>query len=244
MARIPIPLIQPDSPARFPPVHRAMEEPNGLLAMGGDLAPERLLAAYAHGIFPWFGEGEPILWWSPDPRCVFRTDAVHCTRRLHRQLRASDWMVTTDRAFHQVMLACAAPRSDVAGGTWITEQMIAAYVALHRLGHAHSIEVWEGDTLAGGMYGVMVGRLFCGESMFSARSGGSKAALLCVCRMLHQHACPLLDAQVGNPHLLSLGAIEMPRAQFMDALAALRGDTAGALFERGAAPVSVASLLL
>lgn len=220
MKPLPIVYIEPGSPPSFPPAELALRVPNGLLAVGGDLSPERLLAAYASGIFPWFGEGEPILWWSPEPRCVFDTDGVHVSRSLRRQLRHSGWMLSLDRAFDAVIEACAAPRPDQ-DGTWIVPPMIAAYRRLHRLGHAHSMEVWDGERLVGGIYGVAVGRMFCGESMFSRESGGSKIALLGLCRHLGRHGFPLLDAQVTNPHLLRLGAREMPRAGFLKRVAAL-----------------------
>ncbi|WP_343123857.1 leucyl/phenylalanyl-tRNA--protein transferase [Luteibacter sp. UNCMF331Sha3.1] len=211
----------------FPDPETALEDPNGLLAWGGDLSPERLLAAYGQGVFPWFNADEPILWWSPDPRCVFRTDGVHVSRSLRKQLRKSHWRVTADTSFRRVMLACAAPR-DGQPGTWIGDDMIAAYEELHRRGHAHSVEVWDRGTLVGGIYGVAVGRLFCGESMFSARSGGSKVALAALCRLLHEWGFPVLDAQVTNSHLLSMGAVEVPRRDFIAQarrLAAMPGVT-------------------
>ncbi|HEY4293997.1 leucyl/phenylalanyl-tRNA--protein transferase [Luteibacter sp.] len=198
----------------FPDPESALVDPNGLLAWGGDLSPERLLAAYSQGVFPWFNADEPILWWSPDPRCVFRTDGVHVSRSLRKQLRASGWRVTADTSFNRVMRACAAPRNGQPG-TWIGDDMIAAYEELHRRGHAHSVEVWDRGSLVGGIYGVAVGRLFCGESMFSARSGGSKAALAALCGLLHEWGFPYLDAQVTNDHLLSMGAIEIPRREFV-----------------------------
>lgn len=240
MTRLPIPLIQPGSPPLFPSVREALIEPNGLLAVGGDLGVERLLAAYAHAIFPWFGEGEPIMWWSPDPRCVFRTDALHVSRSLRRHAHGSNWTLTTDRAFSDVIRACAAPR-DCHPGTWIIDDMIQAYTRLHALGHAHSIEIWDDDTLVGGLYGVMIGRLFCGESMFSARSDGSKVALLGLCRLLREHGCPLLDAQVSNPHLLSMGATLMPRTEFVHKLDTLCTSSPGTLFGdiRSAIPISI-----
>ncbi len=204
----------------FPPPEHALREPDGLLAVGGDLSPQRLLAAYRLGIFPWFGEGDPILWWSPDPRCVFRTEALHIPRRLARSLRRSRWTLSIDSAFARVIDACAAPRADAAG-TWITAAMRAAYLHLHELGHAHSFEVWEGTRLIGGMYGVAVGELFAGESMFSAASGGSRTALLAAARLLARWGWPLIDAQVANPHLLRMGAIELPRPAFLDHVATL-----------------------
>ena len=204
----------------FPPPEHALREPDGLLAVGGDLSPQRLLAAYRRGIFPWFGEGDPILWWSPDPRCVFRTDALHVPQRLLRSLRRSRWTLSLDTAFAEVINACAAPRADAAG-TWITPTMRAAYLRLHELGHAHSFEVRDGTRLIGGLYGVAVGALFAGESMFSASSGGSRTALLAAVRLLARWGWPLLDAQVANPHLLRMGAIELPRRDFLDSVAVL-----------------------
>ena len=218
---------EPGSP--FPDPATALREPDGLLAVGGDLEPERLLEAYANGIFPWYGEGQPLLWWSPDPRTVFATDAVHLSSRFRRTLRRSDWTVVADQRFDAVVHACAtAPRAGQAG-TWITDAMRAAYARLHALGHAHSIEVLDRDgSLAGGLYGVAVGRMFFGESMFSARSGGSKVALAALARVLHGWGWPLIDAQVENPHLLRLGARSWARARFLAEvrrLAALPGRT-------------------
>ncbi|HET7267820.1 MAG TPA: leucyl/phenylalanyl-tRNA--protein transferase [Oleiagrimonas sp.] len=221
MTDIPIAWIRPGSVPRFPPPAQALREPDGLLALGGDLAPPRLLAAYRHGIFPWYGPEEPILWWSPDPRCVFHTDAVHVSRRLRRQLRQCAWTVTIDQAFTEVMQRCAAPRAGQGGGTWIVDDMLDAYTTLHRQGHAHSIEVWDGKRMVGGLYGVAVGRLFCGESMFSEVSGGSKAALVCLAALLQRWNMPLLDAQVGNGHLYRMGAMDMSRDAFLDQLALL-----------------------
>ncbi len=209
-----LPLLDSEAWDRFPDPRQALTEPNGLLAFGGDLSPRRLLAAYSLGIFPWFGEHEPILWWSPDPRCVFHTETLRINRSLRRQLRGKTWRLSADHAFEQVVRACAAPRARAAG-TWLVPAMIDAYVQLHRLGHAHSVEVWDGERLVGGIYGVAVGRLFCGESMFSAESGGSKLALVALARLLHEMGFPLLDTQVANPHTLGLGAIEMPRAEFL-----------------------------
>ena len=206
--------------ARFPDPRTALREPNGLLAIGGDLSPERLLAAYAQGIFPWFGLDEPILWWSPDPRCVFRTDTLRADRSLRRQWRGKHWRLTADRAFRAVMEGCAAPRHGEAG-TWIVPEMIDAYCRLHALGHAHSVEAWDGERLVGGVYGVAVGRLFCGESMFSAESGGSKTALMGLAGLLRDWGYPLLDSQVANAHTLGLGAVEIPRASYLREVARL-----------------------
>lgn len=209
-----LPQLHPQRPGLFPDPETALTEPNGLLAWGGDLSAERLLAAYAQGVFPWYNEEEPILWWSPDPRCVFHTDAIHISRSLRKQLDKSHWRLTADTSFSRVMRACAAPRNGQPG-TWIGPEMIAAYEELHRRGHAHSVEVWDRGSLVGGIYGVAVGRLFCGESMFSTRSGGSKVALAGLCRLLHGWGFPLLDAQVTNDHLLSMGAVEIARRPFV-----------------------------
>jgi leucyl/phenylalanyl-tRNA--protein transferase len=205
----------------FPDPRTALDEPNGLLAFGGDLSCARLLSAYRQGIFPWFNEGEPILWWSPDPRCVFHTDRLHVSRSTRRLLDRSGWTVTADRAFGQVIRACAGDRAGHPG-TWISPAIVAAYEALHAQGDAHSVEVWDGDVLVGGIYGLAVGRMFCGESMFSGVSGGSKAALVALCGLLAEKGFPLLDAQVTNPHLLSMGAVELSREAFLRQLEKLR----------------------
>jgi len=210
-----LPWLGQDPASGFPPAERALVRPNGLLAAGGDLSTPRLLDAYRHGIFPWYSEGEPVLWWTPDPRCVFGTDRVHLSRRFLRALRKSDWVVRADQAFERVVAACAAPRED-GGGTWITADMTRAYVDLHRAGHAHSIEVLDakGD-LVGGLYGVSIGRMMFAESMFSAAPGGSKVALIALARDLAARGFPLIDAQMPNPHLHTLGALEMPRSAFL-----------------------------
>jgi leucyl/phenylalanyl-tRNA--protein transferase len=210
-----LPVLDADPCSPFPPAEAALRNPNGLLAVGGDLSPARLLRAYRHGIFPWFSRGDPILWWCPDPRMVFRTGAVHLSSRFRRTLRACGWALRADTRFDEVLDACAhAPRAGQRG-TWITPSMRAAYRELHRLGHAHSVEVFDGDRMVGGVYGVAVGRMFFGESMFSAESGGSKAALAGLARRLHAWGWPLIDAQVENPHLLRLGAEAWPRAEFL-----------------------------
>ena len=215
-----IPILRAGATERFPPAERALDEPNGLLAAGGDLSTARLLDAYRHGIFPWFSAGDPILWWSPDPRMVLETDSVHVAQKLRRWLRKSAWTIAADRNFERVMRACAAPRR-YQPTTWITVEMLAAYSVLHREGHAHSIEVYDGDDLVGGIYGVAVGRMFFGESMFSAQTNGSKVALIALCRGLRQWAFPLLDAQVASAHLASLGAHEIPRSAFVERVEAL-----------------------
>lgn len=210
-----IAILRADSADPFPPVETALDDPDGLLAAGGDLSPGRLLDAYAHGIFPWFSEGDPILWWSPDPRAVFDTNNVHISTKLRRWLRQSDWTIRADTNFARVMRACAAPRANQSGGTWITRSMLRAYEHLHELGFAHSVEAYDGDGLVGGIYGIALGRMFFGESMFSGATNGSKVVLIALCRMLHANGFPLLDAQIANPHTLSIGAIEMPRADFV-----------------------------
>jgi len=214
-------LLGADPGAPFPPPAQALRDPDGLLAIGGDLSPQRLLNAYAAGIFPWFSDGQPILWWSPDPRMVFRTDALRLSSRLRRDLRHSPWQVRADTAFDAVVAACASSPRPGQDGTWITADMRRAYGDLHRLGHAHSIEVFDGPVLVGGLYGVAVGRMFFGESMFSGRSGGSKVALAMLAAFLREQGWPLLDAQVENPHLLSLGAERMARPAFLAAIASL-----------------------
>jgi leucyl/phenylalanyl-tRNA--protein transferase len=221
MSRLPIPRLGADPGAPFPPADRALAEPDGLLAFGGDLSPTRLLNAYRAGIFPWYSAGQPILWWSPDPRLVFRTDAVRLSRRFRRELRASPWIVRADTAFEPVLIACATSPRPGQDGTWITPEMARAYAALHRLGHAHSVEVFDGAHLVGGIYGVAIGRMFFGESMFSGQSGGSKVALAALAARLHAWGWPLVDAQVENPHLLTLGATRMRRAAFLEAIAPL-----------------------
>ncbi|TAN07782.1 MAG: leucyl/phenylalanyl-tRNA--protein transferase [Rhodanobacteraceae bacterium] len=208
------------APEAFPDPAGALREPNGLLAFGGDLSPQRLVAAYAHGIFPWYSEGDPLLWWSPDPRCVFATDGVHASHSLAKFLRKCGWQWSMDRDFEGVMRACAAPRRD-GPGTWITRDMLTAYTNLHRLGHAHSLEVWGDDALVGGLYGVSIGRMFSAESMFSRRSNASKVALLLLARVLRERDFPWIDAQVPNPHLLRMGARSLPRERFLAELAKL-----------------------
>ena len=216
---IPVLPANPDAP--FPPVECALREPDGLLCAGGDLSPHRLLNAYHHGIFPWFNPGEPILWWSPDPRMVFRTDAVVLSSKFRRGLRQSTWSLRADTAFAEVVHACATSTRPGQHGTWIGTDMMAAYMELHRLGHAHSIEVFDGERLVGGIYGVAIGRMFYGESMFSGASGGSKIALAALARLLLGRGWPLIDAQVESPHLRTLGAELVPRPVFAQRIAAL-----------------------
>lgn len=216
------PAILPADPsAPFPPASAALDMPEGLLAIGGDLSPVRLLNAYRHGIFPWSSAGQPLLWWSPDPRMVFRTDGVHLSRRFRRELAGSVWRVHADHAFGAVVARCARAPRPGQDGTWITPDMEAAYATLHRLGHAHSIEVMAGDRLVGGLYGVAVGRMFFAESMFSDASGGSKVALAALARRLAAWGWPLIDAQLENPHLRRMGAEAWPRTRFLAAVASL-----------------------
>lgn len=211
----------PDDPnAPFPPPHLARKQPDGLLAWGGDLSPARLINAYRSGVFPWYSEGDPLLWWSPDPRTVFEPDALHLSRRFLRWLRGCHWKVYADRNFDAVISHCATVPRHGQDGTWILPEMKQAYVALHRLGIAHSVEVYdETDDLIGGIYGIAVPGAFCGESMFSRASGGSKVALAALCRLLHEHGVRLLDAQLHNRHLASLGARPMPRNLYLEHLA-------------------------
>ena len=202
-----------DPPDAFPPADAALREPDGLIAAGGDLSSERLLCAYRRGIFPWYDEGQPLLWWSPDRRCVFQPGDFHVSRRLRRSLRQSRAEVRFDTAFGAVIRACAAPRG-AEHGTWITPDMIAAYERLHREGWAHSVEVWQDDSLIGGLYGLAIARAFFGESMFSGADGASKIALLALSQMMDTDKLGILDCQLVSSHLLSLGATIIPRDQF------------------------------
>lgn len=199
----------------FPAPESALREPNGLLAVGGDLSPARLMSAYRCGIFPWFNPGEMILWWSPDPRAVLFPQDLHISRSMRRFLRRCPFRFTLNQAFGQVVEACAEARSD---GTWIGPQVARAYQRLHAQGAAHSIEVWLDGALVGGMYGVAQGALFCGESMFSRCTNASKAALVMFCHHFVSHGGRLLDCQVLNEHTASLGATEIPRRAFLAAL--------------------------
>jgi leucyl/phenylalanyl-tRNA--protein transferase len=208
-----------DPPGAFPDIENALTVPNGLLAAGGDLGTARLLAAYAGTIFPWYDEGQPILWWSPDPRCVVRPPgAFHVARRLRRSLRTGRFVVTYNQAFARVIRACGEPRRGQAG-TWITPDMLAAFCRLHDEGWAHSVEVWAERRLVGGIYGLAIGRAFFGESMFSRETNASKTAMLALCRQLAAHDFLVLDCQLVSPHLLSLGASPMPRPEFARLLA-------------------------
>jgi leucyl/phenylalanyl-tRNA--protein transferase len=207
-----IPLLT--STVSFPPVTQALRSPNGLLAAGGDLSVVRLLEAYRHGIFPWFSKGEPILWWSPDPRMVLLPRELKVSHSLRKTLQKRRYEVRTDTAFEQVMRACAAPREGH-NGTWIHDEMIAAYTELHRMGHAHSVETWMDGELAGGLYGIALGRMFYGESMFSRKTDASKIALAHLCAQLARWNFGMIDCQMNTPHLASLGAREIPRKEFI-----------------------------
>ncbi len=203
----------PEQP--FPPAHLAMREPNGLLAIGGDLHPRRLLRAYAYGVFPWYNPDEPILWWCPNPRAVLVPDALHVSRSLRRTLRSGRFALTVNQQFAAVMEGCAAPRQ-LTHGTWLGDDMRRAYEVLHQQGHAHSVEIWEDGALVGGLYGVAIGRMFYGESMFSRQTDASKVALAALCERLLAHGFALIDCQVASPHLMSLGAVEWTRERFLE----------------------------
>src|SRR5215213_2685797 len=222
-----IPFLGPADP--FPPVDQALDQPDGLLAAGGSLTTRRLVDAYRRGIFPWFNEGDPILWWSPDPRTVLRPSRIHVSHSLRKRLRKQAFLVTIDRVFARVLDGCAAPRAgDPSTGsgssraesrddshTWLSPQMQRAYLALHEAGLAHSIEVWMDGELAGGIYGVAIGRMFFGESMFSRRTDASKIAMVRLAAQLDRWQFPLIDCQLETEHLASLGAETMPRRRFI-----------------------------
>ncbi|MDX1698937.1 MAG: leucyl/phenylalanyl-tRNA--protein transferase [Thiohalobacterales bacterium] len=206
--------IDPDSPGiYFPDVENALVEPDGLLAVGGDLSSERLLYAYRNGIFPWYGPDQPILWWSPDPRLVLFPEDLRISRSLAKTLKKHPFTVTFDTAFEQVIAACAEPRPGQAG-TWITPEMQAAYVRMHELGHAHSVECWQAGELAGGLYGLALGRVFFGESMFTRITDASKVGFVTLVQMLQRRGYRLIDCQVRTGHLESLGAALIPRREF------------------------------
>ena len=204
----------------FPPVEQALRDPNGLLCAGGDLSTARLLEAYRRGIFPWYSGDEPILWWSPDPRMVLFCDELKVSRSLAKSIRNKGFEVRFDFAFARVIKACSEPRKGD-GGTWLSPDMQAAYTTLHRLGHAHSVETWQGGRLVGGLYGVAIGRMFYGESMFSRATDASKVALAALVGELREREFPLIDCQQNTPLLASLGAREIPRRQFLRRITAL-----------------------
>jgi len=201
----------------FPPLEDALVEPNGLLAAGGDLSPERLIEAYRSGIFPWFNENEPILWWSPDPRMVLFPSELRISRSLNKILRNSNYEVRVDSAFSQVIQACAAPRKGQSG-TWIHSDMVSAYTELHEMGLAHSVETWVGGELIGGLYGIAQGKMFFGESMFSRIHDASKIAFVHLVKQLEQWNFNMIDCQMRTAHLASFGAREIPRKEYSQRL--------------------------
>lgn len=209
--------------APFPSTRLALKAPNGLLAWGGDLDPRRLLRAYRMGIFPWYSAGQPVLWWSPAPRCVIYPAAVHLSRRTRRRYNSGRYRLTADRAFAEVIAGCAEPRAGDAG-TWITPELRVAFERLHGWGYAHSVEVWKGDVLCGGIYGLAIGSAFFGESMFSRCTDASKIALVALCRLLDGWGFGLIDCQVPNPHLRRMGAVEVRRTLFERQLGRLVED--------------------
>jgi leucyl/phenylalanyl-tRNA--protein transferase len=223
-----IPWLRGDEP--FPPVSKALKAPNGLLCAGGDLSPARLLEAYRHGIFPWFSEGDPILWWSPDPRMVLFPEELRISHSLRKTLARGAYETRVDTAFRSVIEACAEPR-DAQGGTWIVPEMVDAYTRLHALGFAHSVESWSGDALAGGLYGVALGKVFFGESMFARATDASKVALARLAERLREKGFRVIDCQQATAHLASLGAREIPRKAFAQLLQeSIQYPTAGDSF--------------
>jgi leucyl/phenylalanyl-tRNA--protein transferase len=206
-------LSEHDSPDAFPPVDRALTEPDGLLAAGGDLSPTRLLAAYRRGIFPWYSRGQPILWWCPDPRAILVPSELKVSRSLLKSCRNRGFVTRLDTAFRDVIRACGSTELRP-GGTWLSPEMRAAYIRLHRLGFAHSVETWLDGRLVGGLYGVALGRIFFGESMFSTERDASKVALKRLCEELQARGFHMIDCQMATPHLMSLGARLIPREEF------------------------------
>ena len=213
MSFAPLPWLPEGGPRWFPPLRHAAE--GGLLMAGGDLSPERLIYAYSRGIFPWYEEGSPILWWSPDPRCVLFPDKLHVPGSLRRVLNSGRFRFSVDACFGTVIRACAAVPRPGQDGTWIVPDMVTAYERLHELGHAHSVEVWQGEELAGGLYGVLIGRAFFGESMFHREPDASKAAVVHLVSWLRERGVEMIDCQQTTPHMLRLGAVEISRAEFI-----------------------------
>ncbi|MCM2680764.1 leucyl/phenylalanyl-tRNA--protein transferase [Echinimonas agarilytica] len=218
-----------DDVSQFPPVGKALAEPNGLLAVGGDLQPERLLHAYRQGIFPWYGEGEPIMWWSPEPRCVVPAATYAPNRTLRKLWRNHPFTITYNQCFNRVIEMCA-EETATRPETWIIDDMIDAYKTLHRMNHAHSIEIWLGNKLVGGLYGLQIGGVFCGESMFSRHTGASKVAFLALVEQMKHKQLPLLDCQLENDHLMNLGASLMHRADFITSLSTCAALSREAIF--------------
>ena len=209
-----MPLFRLSKKLDFPPAWLARSD--GLLCIGGDLSPKRLLLAYKNGIFPWFSKDEPILWWSPDPRLILFPKNIKISKSLNKKIKKNIFSVTMDTAFEQTILSCAKPRKNEQEGTWLVDEMIDSYIKLHTLGYAHSIETWKGNKLVGGLYGVCLGRSFFGESMFSFESDASKIALVALANHLKKQNFDLIDCQVTTNHLLSMGAIEISRNSFLD----------------------------
>jgi leucyl/phenylalanyl-tRNA--protein transferase len=210
---LPLPVYQIPDELLFPDPELAEED--GLLGVGGDLSPSRLLLAYASGIFPWFSKGEPIMWWSPDPRCVLRPEKLKISTSLRQALKKDNYEVRFDTSFEEVIRQCSATKRKGQRGTWITKEMVDAYIQLHELGYAHSTEVFMDGELAGGLYGISIGGTYSGESMFHLKPEASKIALYHLVERLKEKGFPLIDCQVTNSHLLSLGAEEMPRKEFL-----------------------------
>jgi leucyl/phenylalanyl-tRNA--protein transferase len=236
ITRVPEVIPRLDGGAPFPPIERALREPDGLLAAGGDLSVARLVDAYSRGIFPWFAEGQPILWWSPDPRMVLFVDEFVLSRSLRRRVNAASFDITIDLAFDDVIRRCAGPRAGQQG-TWITPDMVDAYRALHRAGYAHSVEAWRDGALVGGLYGMALGRMFFGESMFTQVPDASKVALVHLVSMVRAHGVPIIDCQQQTRHLASLGARPIPRAAFAARLSELiHSSEPGAGWSAGPAP--------
>ncbi|MCG8566060.1 MAG: leucyl/phenylalanyl-tRNA--protein transferase [Desulfobacterales bacterium] len=211
-----MPLFRLSSQIDFPPAWLARTD--GLLCIGGDLTPQRLVLAYKNGIFPWFSENEPILWWSPDPRLILLPQEIKISKSLRKTMRKDHFSVTFNRAFEKVITACAQPRQEEDNGTWLVDEMIEAYIALHHMGVAHSVESWVDGELVGGLYGLCIGRSFFGESMFSRCADASKVALVKLARHLEAHDFDMIDCQVSSPHLLRMGAKEIPRQSFLEIL--------------------------
>jgi leucyl/phenylalanyl-tRNA---protein transferase len=216
-------LSERDSPQAFPPVERALSEPDGLLAAGGDLSPPRLLEAYRRGIFPWYSRGQPILWWCPDPRAVLIPQHIKVSRSLAKTIRNRGFETRIDQSFREVLRYCGSTELRP-GGTWLSPEMRAAYLRLHKLGYAHSVETWLNDRLVGGLYGIAIGNVFFGESMFSLERDASKVALKRLCDELIARGYQMIDCQMATPHLMSLGAELIPRLDFIQLLSAHVGE--------------------
>lgn len=230
-----MPLFRLSDQIEFPPAWLARSD--GLLCIGGDLNPDRLLLAYKMGIFPWFSENEPILWWSPDPRLILYPNQIKVSRSLKKKLRKHPFDIRINTAFEQVITACAQPRKEKDEGTWLIPEMIEAYSVLHYMGRAHSVEAWQENRLVGGLYGICMGSAFFGESMFSWEPDASKICLVTLAAHLAHHGFDFIDCQVTTDHLLSMGAVEIPRDRFLDSLeAALERKLPEEIWQRGPLP--------